>query len=100
MTDTEARRLIGESIAIVGAVAGAVFYVVRQVWRVLDSLAEQKIWLIELKGTTEKLAAHQENMNGQQVEHAVMDDARFAALSNRLSHIEGKLGLPLKGTPE
>lgn len=93
MSEFEVIRLIGEVIGIVTLIGGGIWYLARQVWRVLEEVAS-------LTKVTTELKDHQKAMNGHVQDHSIMDDARFQGISNRLSHIEGKLGLPLAGVEE
>lgn len=91
--DLQIIRLIAEVIALLVFFGTGGWYVVRQVWRVLRAVEH-------LDGQTVTLAQKVEGIALALEEHNITDDARFAGLGNRLSHIEGRLGLPLGGKPD
>ena len=87
MTEYEVIRLLGETVALLCFVLGSVWYIARQVWRVLEATRENT-------AETRQLKEHQMAMNGHVAAHNILDDTRFGAIGERLSHIEGRLGLP------
>ena len=87
MTETEVLRLVAELIGLLVFVAGGAWATARQVWRVLTEV--------------EQIRVHLTTMNGSVTKHMAVDEVRFGDISNRLSNIEGRLGLPPshKGEP-
>ena len=88
MSNVDVVRLIAEALGVSVFVGGGVWYGVRQTWRVLTAVNE-------VKDETRELKEHQQKMNGSMGEHTIVDDARFEGISQRLSHIEGRLSMPL-----
>ena len=93
MTTVEVVRIVVEAIGILTFIGGGVWFLAKLAWRGLDKLDHQTGEIIALK-------EGQALMNGHLAEHTIIDDTRFSGISERLSHIEGRLSLPLKGKAE
>ena len=93
MTTVEVGRIVVEIIGVLTFIGGGVWFLAKLAWRGLDKLDH-------LTGETTALKEHQASMNGHLQEHTVIDDTRFSGISERLSHIEGRLGLPLRSEAE
>lgn len=83
MSEAETIRLIGELLGVIGLAATGVWWLARQIWKVLDEVRK-------LRTLTEKLDAKQQSMNGSVGEHIRLDDKRFGDLTAQLSRIEGR----------
>ena len=86
MTTLEVARIVGELAGVMIFVSSVGVYVVRQVWRLLDSVET-------LTRETKTLTASSNNTTALITAHANLDEARYLEISNRLSRIEGRLGL-------
>ena len=100
MTTVEVVRIVVEAIGILTFIGGGVWYLAKLAWRGLDKLDHQTGEITALTSETKALKEHQASMNGHLTEHTVIDDTRFSGISERLSHIEGRLGLPLRSDIE
>ena len=87
MSTLEVARIIGEVLGALSFMIAGSAYVVRQIWRLLDSVAE-------LRTATAVLTQSTENMTARVREHSQLDESRYLEISNRLSNIEGRLGIP------
>ena len=85
MTSLEAVRIIGEVMAVISAVAGIGFYIVRQIWRVLNAVED-------LTAETTALKEHQAAINGKVFEHIKSDEGEFQKINEHLANIEGRMG--------
>lgn len=91
MDTLEVVRIVGELVGVVVFMGTGCIYVVRQVWRLLDSVDA-------LTKETKALTLASNTMTTRIAEHSNLDESRYAEISNRLSRIEGRLGLePGKG---
>ena len=91
MSTFEVVRIVGEMAGIVGFMLAGSVYVVRQIWRLLDSVDQ-------LTKETQLLTLSTKDMTQRITEHSTLDESRYLEISNRLSNIEGRLGLPPKGS--
>lgn len=92
MTTFEVARLVGELLGVMVFMGTSGAYVVRQIWRLLDSVDA-------LTKETKALTVASTNMTVRLTEHAILDESRYLEISNRLSRIEGRLGLPPDNAP-
>ena len=91
MTTLEVVRIVGELVGVLAFMGSGSIYIVRQVWRLLDSVDA-------LTKETKELTLASNTLTTRIAEHANLDESRYVEISNRLSRIEGRLGLePGKG---
>lgn len=90
MSEAETIRTVAEVLGLLGILGSGFFWLAKNLWKAHRLMEENTL---ETRGLKEQMA----QMNGSVREHTIMDDGRFAGISQRLSHIEGNLGLPMGG---